>query len=152
VRLAYVIATQLTLSPVVTSSPEFTPEWTVTSLPPSPTFPPTLTPTYLPSTTATNQEKSVNDDGCVPAISVGLLDEGKNICVYGTVVYTTTQNTAFSIYFSYDNGSFRVIVYDRIPKNIKIGDCVQIMGIISILMDRPVIALRYHDVIGRCSP
>jgi hypothetical protein len=80
-----------------------------------------------------------------------LNDVGKTLCVTGTVVYTTQKGDAFSIYFSKDEGTFRIVVYDRVPAGIKDGVCVKVTGVIKELLNGPVIAPGYKDVIEICT-
>lgn len=69
----------------------------------------------------------------------------------GTVEYTTQKGNSFSIYFSKDEGYFRIVVYDRVPNGIKKGVCVKVTGVIKELLNGPVIAPGYNDVIEICS-
>ena len=89
---------------------------------------------------------------CVPALSISNDDVGKTLCVTGTVVFVLQNETAFSIFFSNDDGYFRIVVYDRVYKNIKKGVCVRVTGEIKSLTGIPVMALGYNDVIEICSP
>jgi len=109
---------------------------------------PTDTSTPLPTST---QPSDIPAD-CIPVLSVTLEDVGKIMCVTGTVVFTTQKDTAFSIYFSFDEGYFRIVIYDRVPKDIDKGVCVKVTGEIKTLLGSPVMALGYHDVIEICTP
>lgn len=113
----------------------------------TPTIIPTSTDTLFPSSTSTTPAQG----DCIPALSVTLNDVGKVLCVTGTVVYTTQKGDAFSIYFSIDEGTFRIVVYDRVPTGIKDGVCVKVTGVIKELLNGPVIAPGYKDVIEICS-
>lgn len=108
--------------------------------------------TYTPTPAPTYTQPVSPQIGCVPALSVTLDDVGKELCVTGTVVFTTQKGDVFSIYFSKDDGTFRIVIYDRVPKDIVEGVCVQVTNEIQTLLDRPVMALRYHDVINICTP
>lgn len=116
---------------------------TTTTIPLIPSATYTLIPTPIPITT--------NQSDCVQALSVTLVDVGKTLCVMGTVEYTTQKGNSFSIYFSKDEGYFRIVVYDRVPNGIKKGVCVKVTGVIKELLNGPVIAPGYNDVIEICS-
>ncbi len=118
-----------TLTIYITASPE-----------PSQTVEPTSTPADIAS------------PDCKQALSVTLDDVGKKICVTGTVVFTSQIGTAFSIYFSNDDGYFRIVIYDRVPTDIKAGVCIRVTGEIKTLTGIPVMALGYFDVIEFCTP
>jgi DNA-directed RNA polymerase subunit RPC12/RpoP len=109
---------------------------------------PTITETSEPTSTATIPGPT----DCVPALSITMNDLGKTLCVTGTVVFTLQKDNAFSIYFSNDDGYFRIVVYDRTYNNIKKGVCVKVIGEIKTLTSIPVMALGYNDVIEICSP
>jgi DNA-directed RNA polymerase subunit RPC12/RpoP len=109
---------------------------------------PTITATLEPTFTATVPGPA----GCVPALSITMDDVGKTLCVTGTVVFTLQSDTAFSIYFSNDDGYFRIVVYDRVYNDIKKGVCLKVTGEIKTLTGIPVMALGYNDVIEFCSP
>jgi hypothetical protein len=111
-------------------------------------FLPTATETLIPTFTNT---APVQGD-CVQALSVTLADVGKELCVTGIVEYTTQKGNSFSIYFSKDDGDFRIVVYDRVPKGIEKGVCVKVTGVIKELLSAPVIAPGFKDVIEICSP
>ena len=68
-----------------------------------------------------------------------------------SVVFTTQKENAFSIYFSEEEGHFRIIVYDRVPKGVEEGVCVQVTGEIKTLLNSPVIAPGYKDEILICT-
>jgi DNA-directed RNA polymerase subunit RPC12/RpoP len=128
-----------------TNKPTATPAPTQTE---AATVSPTITETLEPTSTATISGPA----GCVPALSITMDDLGKTLCVTGTVVFTLQNDTAFSIYFSNDDGYFRIVVYDRVYKNIKKGVCIRVTGEIKSLTGIPVMALGYNDVIEICSP
>jgi hypothetical protein len=112
---------------------------------------PTATETLEPTSTATNP----SGDECKPALSVTLDDVGKTICVTGTVVFTLESGTnfsIFSIYFANEDGHFRIVIYDRVPKDIVKGVCIRATGEIKTLTGIPVMALGFNDVIEFCSP
>jgi DNA-directed RNA polymerase subunit RPC12/RpoP len=129
----------------VTHKPTATPVPTQTE---AATESPTITATLEPASTTTIPGSA----DCVPALSITIDDVGKNLCVTGTVVFVLQNDTAFSIYFSNDDGYFRIVVYDRVYKNIKKGVCVKVTGEIKTLTGIPVMALGYNDVIEICSP
>jgi len=116
----------------------------------------TRTPTSTSSPTATLEltptAPVLVENGCTPALSVTLDDVGKTLCVTGTVIFTMQNDTAFSIYFSNDDGYFRIVIYDRVPTDIKKNVCVRVTGEIKMLTGIPVMALGYHDVIEICTP
>jgi hypothetical protein len=116
----------------------------------------TEAPTAMPTDTATPElsptAPALGPGDCLPALSVTLDDVGKTLCVTGTVVFTMQSGNAFSIYFSNKDGYFRIVVYDRVPKDIKKDVCVRVTGEIKVLTGIPVMALGYFDVIEICSP
>jgi len=116
----------------------------------------TSTPTSIPTATSTLEFTPtvpvLEENGCTPALSVTLDDVGKTLCVTGMVVFTTQNDTAFSIYFSNDDGYFRIVIYDRIPTDIKKDVCIRVTGEVKMLTGIPVMALGYHDVIVFCTP
>jgi hypothetical protein len=129
----------------VTKKPTATPVPTQTE---AATESPTITATLEP-TSAVIIPSSAD---CVPALSITMDDVGKTLCVTGTVVFVLQNDTAFSIFFSNEDGYFRIVVYDRVYKNIKKGVCVKVTGEIKTLTGIPVMALGYNDVIEICSP
>lgn len=108
----------------------------------------TPVPTLTPNMTIT----SGNIGDCIQALSVTMNDVGKKLCVTGTVVYTTQVDNAFSIYFSEETGFLRIVVYDHVPKGVAKGVCIKLTGEIKVLLNSPVIAPGYLDVIDICSP
>jgi hypothetical protein len=123
------------------ASPTFTQTGTSTASPaPTETLAPTLT------------SPAPGESDCTLALAVTVDDVGKTLCVTGTVVFTMQTETTFSIYFSNDDGYFRIVIYDRIPTDIKKDVCIRVTGEIKILTGIPVIALGYHDVIDICTP
>jgi len=119
-----------------------------------------VTDTSIPSVIDTPAQKiqpsetvtSATTGDCVQALSVTLADVGKTLCVTGSVAYTTQKDNAFSVYFSEQSGYLRIVVYDRVPKGIDEGVCIKLTGEIKELLNAPVIAPGYHDVIDFCSP
>jgi hypothetical protein len=124
-----------------TARPTFTQTKTATASP-------TITDTLVPTPT----EPNLAPGDCVSALSITLADVGKKLCVTGTVVYTMQNGPAFQIYFANEDGYFRIVVYDRVPKDIKAGVCIKVTGEIKKLTELPVMALGYFDVIEICSP
>jgi len=119
---------------------------------PTPTEVPAVIPTLIETLEPTATAILPGSTDCVQALSITMDDVGKTLCVTGTVVFTLQSETSFAIYFSNDDGYFRIVVYDRIYKNIKKGVCVKATGEIKTLTSIPVMALGYNDVIEICTP
>ena len=127
------------------SKPTYTPVPTQTA---TSTASPTISATPEPTPTVAIPGSA----DCLPALSITMDDVGKTLCVTGTVVFTLQKDNVFSIYFSNDDGYFRIVVYDRIYKNIKKGVCIRVTGEVKTLTSLPVMALGYNDLIEICSP
>jgi DNA-directed RNA polymerase subunit RPC12/RpoP len=141
------------LTPIAPIEAKPTNKTTATPTPaPTQTEVATVIPTIIAILEPTSTATIFGPVDCAPALSITMADVGKTLCVTGTVVFTLQSGTSFSIYFSNDDGYFRIVVYDRTYKNIKKGVCVKVTGEIKTLTGIPVMALGYNDVIEICSP
>jgi len=82
----------------------------------------TLTPTEQPAVTTTPFEV------CRSWEEITFHDVGKNLCVYGTVRQTSSDQNAFFILFGFGDESFYLVHYGDQEITIYLDDCIQVNG------------------------
>lgn len=96
------------------------------------------------------EDQSTSD--CKQWSEITLADEGKEICVYGTVknAYYDQDRQGYFILFSSDSSALYIVRYGNLSYDNLIGNCVQYTGTVGKVWDTPVFSMGKNDILYQC--